>query len=211
MTERQKETVISGRDPIVTEVDKWVNNLVPYVIDFEFLTLVHAKLIQEAMAKIEDVSTIRFVPRKQEQDYLVVSGESSGCWSTLGRNKGLNRMNICPEGCMIEGAIIHQLMHVLGVGHMTNQQDRDYYIDINWYHVRPESVQSLLIYEGRVMPNYGIPFDIDSIMNFGPTHFSRDGMETIVPKNGNQTIGQRKELSGKDIRRLNMMYPCGYC
>lgn len=91
-------------------------------------------------------------------------------------------MNLSPDECLIEGAIVHQLMHVLGIGHMTNQQDRDYFVEISWYHVRPESVQSLLIHEGRVMPNHGIPFDIDSIMNFGPTHFSRDGAETIVPK-----------------------------
>lgn len=33
LTERQQETVISGRDPVVTEVDKWTNNVVPFVIE----------------------------------------------------------------------------------------------------------------------------------------------------------------------------------
>ncbi|XP_019541263.3 zinc metalloproteinase nas-14-like [Aedes albopictus] len=211
LTERQQETVISGRDPVVTEVDKWTNNLVPFVIEADSLTLEYAKLIREAMAKIEDVSTIRFVPKKQERDYLVISGESTGCWSTLGRNRGLNRMNISPSECMFEGAIVHQLFHVLGLGHVTNQQDRDHYLDINWDHVRPEHARSLQIHGGRVLPNHGIPFDEESIMHFGSKHFSRDGSDTIVLKNKEHTIGQREAMSLKDIRKLNIMYPCGYC
>lgn len=38
LTERQHETVISGRDPVVTEVDKWTNNLVPFVIEADTLS-----------------------------------------------------------------------------------------------------------------------------------------------------------------------------
>lgn len=134
------------------------------------------------MTKIEDESTVRFVPRKQDRDYLVISGETSGCWSTLGRNRGLNRMNISPSECMLEGAIVHQLLHVLGFGHVTNQQDRDYYLDIVWDNVRPEHAQSLKLHEGRILPNYGMPFDMESIMHFGQNHFSRDGADTIIPK-----------------------------
>ncbi|XP_021709384.1 zinc metalloproteinase nas-14 isoform X2 [Aedes aegypti] len=211
LTERQEEIVISGRDPVVTDVDKWANNLVPYVIEAETLTPDHAKLIREAMTKIEDESTVRFVPRKQDRDYLVISGETSGCWSTLGRNRGLNRMNISPSECMLEGAIVHQLLHVLGFGHVTNQQDRDFYLDVNWDHVRPEHVKSLNLHEGRIVPNYGMPFDVESIMHFGPNHFSHNGLDTIVPKNENHIIGHRAEMSLKDIRKLNIMYPCGYC
>ncbi|XP_019555342.3 zinc metalloproteinase nas-14 [Aedes albopictus] len=211
LTERQQETIISGRNPVVTEVDKWANNQVPYVIEADTLTHDNAKLIREAMTKIEVVSTIRFVPKKQERDYLFISGESSGCWSTLGRNRGLNRMNISPSECMFEGAIIHQLLHVLGLGHVTNQQDRDYYLDVNWENVRPEHVRCFQIHEGRVLPNHGIPFDEESIMHFGPKHFSHNGLDTIIPKNKNHTLGQRNEMSLKDIRKLNIMYPCGYC
>lgn len=142
------------------------------------------------MTKIEDESTVRFVPRKQDRDYLVISGETSGCWSTLGRNRGLNRMNISPSECMLEGAIVHQLLHVLGFGHVTNQQDRDFYLDVNWDHVRPEHVKSLNLHEGRIVPNYGMPFDVESIMHFGPNRFSHNGLDTIVPKVGLCFIGR---------------------
>lgn len=40
LTERQEEIVISGRDPVVTDVDKWANNLVPYVIEAETLSTI---------------------------------------------------------------------------------------------------------------------------------------------------------------------------
>ncbi|XP_058828694.1 zinc metalloproteinase nas-14-like [Topomyia yanbarensis] len=211
LTERQVDTIKAGREPLITEVDKWINNLVPYVMDAEFLSLEHAQLIRDAMAEIEELSSIRFITRSHEHAYLVVSGESTGCWSTLGRNRGLNRMNLSPTECFRKGTIVHQLLHVLGFVHETNSLDRDFYVDINLDHVRPKHKNDLQVYGGASVPDYGIPFDVDSIMNFGPTHFARDGLDTIIVKNDNRTLGQREKLSVKDIRKLNMMYNCGWC
>ncbi|XP_058464465.1 seminal metalloprotease 1-like [Malaya genurostris] len=211
LNERQMDTIKAGRDPLLTEVDKWINNLVPYVIDAEYLTSKHAKLVRDAMAEIEEVSSVRFIPKTTEHTFLVISGEPTGCWATLGRNRGLNRMNISPTECFRHGSILHQLLHVLGFVHQTNFLDRDFYVHINWNNVRTEFANALEVYQAASVPDFGIPFDIDSVMNFGWTHFARDGLQTIVLKNHNQTLGQRDQLSVKDIKKLNMMYHCGWC
>lgn len=36
--QRQLDTIRTGRQPVVTEVDRWINNVVPYVLDSEFLS-----------------------------------------------------------------------------------------------------------------------------------------------------------------------------
>ncbi|KAL9703159.1 hypothetical protein quinque_006677 [Culex quinquefasciatus] len=213
LQQRQLDTIRTGRQPVVTEVDRWINNVVPYVLDSEYLTNYHGQQVRQAMTQIELVSSVRFVPKQHDVvDYLVISGEpTGGCWATLGRNRGLNRMNLATGECFSEGTIVHQLLHVLGFGHATNALDRDFHVDIDWDQVRPEHYEGLAIYPGVAMPDFGVPFDEDSIMNFGTTHFGRNGSVTIRVKHGAQSFGQRDKMSVKDIMKLNKMYPCGWC
>lgn len=38
LQQRQLDTIRTGRQPVVTEVDRWINNVVPYVLDSEYLS-----------------------------------------------------------------------------------------------------------------------------------------------------------------------------
>ncbi|EDS37678.1 metalloproteinase [Culex quinquefasciatus] len=199
LQQRQLDTIRTGRQPVVTEVDRWINNVVPYVLDSEYLTNYHGQQVRQAMTQIEQVSSVRFVPKQHDVvDYLVISGEpTGGCWATLGRNRGLNRMNLATGECFSEGTIVHQLLHVLGFGHATNALDRDFHVDIDWDQVRPEHYEGLAIYPGVAMPDFGVPFDEDSIMNFGTTHFGRNDSVTIrvkIPVGSVRRVGETQRV-----------------
>ena len=52
-------------------------------------------------------------------------------------------------------------------------------------------------------------YDYDSIMHYGSYAFSSNGKKTIVPiQDPAATIGQRDDLSAKDISELNTLYDC---
>ena len=52
-------------------------------------------------------------------------------------------------------------------------------------------------------------YDYDSLMHYGPYAFSSNGKKTIVPiQNPSAVIGQRDNLSAKDIAELNALYDC---
>lgn len=59
--------------------------------------------------------------------------------------------------------------------------------------------------------NFGITYDIGSVMHYSPYAFSKNDQPTIEVKNSNQIdriMGQRYRLSDKDIKKLNLMYNC---
>ena len=50
-------------------------------------------------------------------------------------------------------------------------------------------------------------YDYGSVMHYGRTAFSKNGLETITPKMSQDvTIGQRNGMSTTDIAELNAVY-----
>ena len=53
------------------------------------------------------------IPRTTETHYIsVFSG--SGCWSSVGRQGGAQKLSLRTNGCMSQGTIIHEFMHAIG-------------------------------------------------------------------------------------------------
>ena len=67
----------------------------------------------ESKVKNQLLHTLRFVPRKNEDDYINVVRDS-GCWSYLGKAFGEQKLSL-DSGCLSTvGTPIHEFMHAIG-------------------------------------------------------------------------------------------------
>ncbi|XP_050080896.1 astacin-like [Anopheles maculipalpis] len=210
LTSDQEKAVKYGYTAIIGESYKWPNNIVPYTIDTSAFSISQQNSILSAIQQIELVSCVRFKPRTTETDYVRVMGDYTGCWASLGHRGGQQTVNLQPNGCMSRGTIIHEFLHALGFVHMQSASDRDFYVTINWSAMQADKASNFERYSSNVVEDFGIPYDYDSVMHYGPTAFTYSGQPTIVPKQSGVTIGQRVGLSYKDIKRLNYFYPNCY-
>lgn len=160
-------------------------------------------------------------------------GQAGGCWSEVGYlNQGEQEVNLAldaPEvGCFRIGTIIHEFLHTLGFYHMQSATERDDYVKIAYEHIIDGLQHNFDKYAADVISNYGVEYDVLSVMHYPGYGFTRNGYATIIPhvkinwsilKNLLlyfcfqditliRTMGQRSGMSDKDISRLNSMYQC---
>jgi len=87
------------------------------------------------------------------------------------------------ERCVAEsrGGLLHELFHVFGVMHTQKRADRDRHVKVLKENIQDRFEFSYdICYECK---DYGIPYDCDSIMNFGTETFSlgKPTMESVDP------------------------------
>ena len=57
------------------------------------------------------------------------------------------------------------------------------------------------------MQTFKTEYDYGSVMHYGKTAFSKNGLATIVPRK-NVSIGQRIGFSNLDLQEINALYQC---
>lgn len=181
---------------------RWENGLVPYAID---PALPDQFRIHDAINHWEDMTDIRFVLRddsnaNQYPDYVYFR-PSTGCSSYVGRMGGMQPINLA-QGCST-GATIHEIGHAVGEWHEQSRIDRDDYVTIHYENIIPETIFNFNqhITDGE---DIGV-YDYDSIMHYPRWAFTKNGEDTIVPKQDVE-IGQRQTLSHGDIEAVAYMY-----
>jgi hypothetical protein len=89
---------------------------VPYSLNLEDFTDSGIAIIEQAMQMIEEeTGVIKFVQRNAEEDYILIRGYDSGCYSNSvgvyiwsGGNNNINLGN----GCFRPAVVVHEIMHV---------------------------------------------------------------------------------------------------
>lgn len=166
-------------------------------------------LLRLAMNDIEKYTCVRFVERTDQTDFVsIYSG--SGCHSHMGKIGDEQELSLKKNGCFNRGIIIHELIHALGYDHMHSHYDRNNYIDIKWKNIQPDAISNFDRVDPKKFSNFGTKYDLYSVMHYDKTSFSKNGQDTIVPKNRRykNIIGQRLGLSIGDAQRINNMYKC---
>ncbi|KAL4239896.1 hypothetical protein ACF0H5_000696 [Mactra antiquata] len=197
----------------VSNEESWVDRIIPYTIDPTFsvsdLSIINSA-IQNLTSSVQNC--IEFVPRQNQEDYIYITGQGSGCYSEVGKKGGNQTLSISRiSGCVTKGIIMHELMHALGFWHEHNRPDRDNYIEIVDSNIRIDHLDDFRINpNGKILVN---AYDYYSIMHYKTTQFSKDylSLKTInilQPGIDEAKVGQREGLSKYDIERIMILYGC---
>lgn len=165
--------------------------------------------ILDAMSTWEKVTKVRFVELSQSNadkysDYLLFAPtDNLKCSSFVGRQGGPQIILLGPNCAAMN--VAHELGHALGLWHEQSRNDRDQYIKILWENIDEDYRYNFNqhLNDGQDFGNY----DYQSIMHYTAYAFSKNGQTTIMPLEEGVVIGQRKQLSAKDIAAVNAMYP----
>ncbi|XP_021959221.1 astacin-like metalloprotease toxin 5 [Folsomia candida] len=193
---------------ITTAERLWDGGVIPYEIDEYFER--NWPLILEAMQQYEDFTCVKFVARTTEVNYLYIEQGTAGCSTFVGnlrRGKQILRLG---RGCLFIGTVVHELGHTVGFHHEHNRIDRDEYIDVLWENIQQGSER--LFVKTPASKEWLINgYDIDSIMHYGETAFSKDGVSpTMKSKDGRPIYDPwgKPGLDWSDIYRINKLYNC---
>ena len=187
---------------------RWPDGIVPFSFA-PTLPPQNQMAILDAMRTWEKVTKVRFVELSQNNadkysDYLLfTSTDNLKCSSFVGRQGGPQIIILGPNCATMN--VAHELGHALGLWHEQSRTDRDQYIKILWENIDEDYRYNFNqhINDGEDFGNY----DYQSIMHYTAYAFSKNGQPTIIPLEENVVIGQRKQLSAKDIAAVNAMYP----
>ncbi|GIY43509.1 astacin-like metalloprotease toxin 1 [Caerostris darwini] len=195
------------RSAVPLDSQRWSGAEIPYVIDSSF-TGKMTEALKKGMGHISENTCIRFVPRKNERDYIKVF-YGSGCYAHWGRIGGEQSVSL-GLGCHDLGTVVHELLHAVGFEHEHNRSDRDDYITVNWENIDrgfEDSFEPLMPHEERLLTD----FDFDSVMLYGSHAFSKDPvLKTMEALDGRDMpeVYHKVGLSPQDIKRVNMLYDC---
>lgn len=121
--------------------------------------------------------------RTNQADYIIIKGESSGCWSSVGRVGGAQTVNLQRNGCLSKvGTAIHELMHAVGFFHEQNRADRDNHVNIRFENIQRGLESNFEKGSSGSTTTFGVPYDYGSVMHYSSNAFSRNGQPTIVAK-----------------------------
>ena len=162
--------------------------------------------VHEAIAHWHEKTTVRFVPRAGETDFLFIKRDQRGCASMVGRQGGMQEL-ILGDFCT-RGNLIHELGHTVGLWHEQCRIDRDDFIAIDRDNVKPNALHN---FEQRIVETVDLgDYDYGSIMHYPPSAFAvSPGVITIAPRKPvppGVVIGQRESLSAGDVASVEKLY-----
>jgi hypothetical protein len=177
----------------------WPKAVVPYSIDG---SLPNQARVTDAIKHWEANTALRFVKRTTESAYVAfVPG--GGCSSYIGRIGGRQNINLA-SGCGT-GAVIHEIGHAIGFWHEQERPDRDSVIRVNYANIQTGYADQFDIVKASSYVALS-PYDLSSIMHYGPYAFSKNGAPTITLKDGSLFKSQRTGLSAYDKSGFAKLY-----
>lgn len=182
----------------------WPGNIVYYTID---PSMANPSRATDAINYWLNNTSLRFVLRTTEPDYITFVSNAGGCYITaVGKNSGQQFINLDP-GCTT-GNAIHEIGHAVGLWHEQSRVDRDTYITINTGNIASGYANNFQTYVQQGQDGFDSPngLDFTSIMMYPSDAFSFNGLPTITKKNGTTFTVQRSYLSANDKLSVSFMY-----
>lgn len=187
---------------------RWKHGIVPFKLS-EDLPIKNKMAVLQAILYLQQNTPVEFIELTSKniaeyKDYIAfIPAEGTTCSSFVGRKGGQQEINLAPRCTTMN--TVHEISHALGLWHEQSRSDRDDYIQIVWENIEPDHRFNFDQHLGN-SKNIG-SYDYQSLMHYGPYAFSKNGEKTILPLQEDAIIGQREQLSEKDIAAIQAMYP----
>jgi hypothetical protein len=187
-------------------ITQWDKGEIPYFLSGNFSDD-NVSVIKKAMSRWESVCGVTFTEvEPRSSAYNIIRTNNTIEWSsTIGENNVQCYMYF-GDGSDQYGHTLHELGHCLGLLHEQQRPDRDEYVTIVWENIYPEYRDNFRVENNPLIKEQNYPYDYGSIMHYGPTGFSFNGLPTIIPKDPTAEIGQRIDLSVYDIQKARAIY-----
>ncbi|XP_044729304.1 zinc metalloproteinase nas-15-like [Chrysoperla carnea] len=200
--------MVDVRNGLKDTKHRWPNGIVPYEIEKDDFSDEEIDEIKNVIKYYHNETCIQFKKRDDTDDaWLTFRGDNEGCYSSVGRKgDGGQTINLKPPKCVRKGIITHEMLHALGFFHQQSSTERDDYVTILWDNIEDGKEHNFLKYNASTVTNFGYEYDYQSVMHYSGKAFSKNGENTIVAKNENTTLGQRKGFSELDLTKLKAMY-----
>lgn len=192
----------------------WPKGIVPYEFENNFPW---TDVVLEAIRRWEDETCIMFkevspsIQAEVGHTNVLKFSRGSGCSSTIGRyHDGGTQETFLGDNCRSVGATQHEIGHVIGFYHEQSRPDRDDHVLVTETNVARGRLWEFKKYD-RNHIRIDEPYDIGSVMHYGPTWFSKDNRaHTMDAKDARMTpiMGQRHGLSFMDVKTANKLYNC---
>jgi hypothetical protein len=198
----------------------WPNGIVPYEFDDNAtagtaVNQANRQIALTAMAQIEAIAAIDFVPRTNQTAYIHIQSDSqtNSSWvGYLGTGQIVRIESWSWNAPNPNFIIVHELMHALGIFHEQQRTDRNSFVTINVANIQSGAEPNFTIQNGSTA--HGV-YDYDSVMHYDRCAFSTccptgswcncaATCETITAL---QAIGQLNHLSMGDVAVLRFLYP----
>jgi len=89
----------------------------------------------------------------------------------------------CAKHPVIQGGVLHELMHALGIAHTQKRSDRDQHITYNKHCVRSGMHSQYQKMGWGQLKDYGVPYKCNSIMHYEDTTGAKSyNCKTMIPK-----------------------------
>lgn len=189
----------------------WPNRTIFYAVDPGFKV---PDRVAAAVAHWHSKTSIRFVPRTAERDYLRIVREPGAARCDVGRRGGEQQLLLGDDPAL--GSIIHELGHAVGMWHEHCRTDRD-----QWVTIDPNNIKDgretdfdidFICGEAAATVNLGA-YDYGSIQHYGPFFCADDPeLPTITAVKDARDfpevarMGQRFGLSAGDIAAVELLY-----
>lgn len=209
LTPEQKKFLYSKERNGVSDPNKhWPEATVYYLIDSNFHDY-EKYLIHSAFEDFQRKTCVKFIKATSSQtDYINVIKSGNECSSSVGYVGGVQIVNLARK-CLYFGGILHFFNHALGFYHQENTYNRDDFVTIHLENVISGQEKQFQKYTDQEVNNYGEGYDYYSVMHSRHRKLSKNGKFTITTEyDDGAFIGQRYELSEKDVKKIIAMYNC---
>ncbi|XP_047454956.1 meprin A subunit beta-like isoform X1 [Mugil cephalus] len=195
------------RSAVIGDNKLWMSP-VPYVLEKD-LEMNAKGVILRAFDQFRLKSCIDFKPRDSEEYYISVQ-KLSGCFSYIGRVFASGQVLSIGRFCDSLATVEHEFLHALGFYHEQSRYDRDDYVTIALENIIKGREHNFHIVSSEDSTTQGVLYDYLSVMHYGKNYFSNGNGSTVITKDPKfqDVIGQRLEMSPRDVMELNLLYKC---